>query len=88
MNEHTAHTPGMTDDQAEQLPSLAERSLEEIESVAEVLVEVRSISSQLSTGEVKGELGARLDQVGIRLPDRDLEELANQLAPARPGEPS
>lgn len=82
MKEHTEPNRGLDDSQAEQLPALADRPLEEIETVAEVLVEVRSISSQLTPNEVRAELSARLDRVGLRLPSTDLEELVEQLAPA------
>ncbi|HCS62105.1 MAG TPA: hypothetical protein DIW46_12055 [Microbacterium sp.] len=82
MKEHTEPNRGLDDSQAAQLPALADRPLEEIEAVAEVLVEVRSISSQLTPNEVRAELSARLDRMGLRLPDADLEELVEQLAPA------
>ncbi|MBP6685575.1 MAG: hypothetical protein KA158_09145 [Leucobacter sp.] len=82
MTDHTQPTTGLDADQAEQLPSLADRTLEEIEVVAEVLVEVRSVSSQLDPTEIRGELSARLDRVGVRLPGSDLDELVTQLAPS------
>lgn len=81
MSDHARQQPGMDDAQSEQLPSLADRPIEEIEAVAEVLVEVRSISSQLRPEEVRDELSARLDRVGVRLPTGDLQELVDQLVP-------
>ncbi|KIP51450.1 hypothetical protein [Leucobacter komagatae] len=82
MTDHTAQEPGMNGEQSEQLPSLADRPLEEIESVAEILVEVRTISSQLTPEEVRTELRARLERAGIHLPSNDLDELVTQLAPS------
>lgn len=73
---------GLDDPQAGQLPTLADRPLEEIETVAEALVEVRSISSQLTPSEVRAELTARLNRLGVHLPNADLDELVDQLAPA------
>lgn len=86
MSEHAREQSGMDDAQSEQLPSLADRPIEEIEAVAEVLVEVRSISSQLQADEVRDELSARLDRVGVRLPAGDLHELVDQLVPTPEGE--
>ena len=78
----TSPADALSGEQAEQLPALSDRPLEDIEAVAEVLVEVRSISSQLSFAELQQELTSRLARVNVALPPSDLQELAEQLSPS------
>lgn len=75
---------GIDSDQAEQMPALTDRSAAEVETIAELLVEVRALSTQLSTDELRHELRERLRRAGIQLPSTELEELISQLAPSDP----
>lgn len=82
MPESADHSAGLDSSQSELLPSLADRPLEDIEAAAVILVDVRSISAQLSPAQILEELSARLTRAGVRLPDHDLTELAHQLTPS------
>lgn len=67
--------------QAEQLPALADRPADVADRVADVLVETREVSAQMTPDEVRAELTARLADADIALPDADLDALVAQLVP-------